>query len=368
MTTGRLDPILLCAMAAACGCGLVLAPWPSAAAAGGAVVVLVADRARAARDARGSARLGALVVLAAALFGLSAWRSAALLRAASARYAATLGALPAPALCAFRARVASSPVVLERGAGPGPSGAHEGARARAPSTGRSRVDVDVLGGECTLAQRPDPGAADAHAEAEAEPADRVIALAAPLRVRLYAAPDDAERGDELELLAQLAPVHLFWNPGLADPRTSIHATGVTASGTVLDAHATARGGGVAALVDRARHAVRGRIQATFAPGVEPLARALVLGETDLDPADSEAFRQSGLSHLLAVSGTHLVLVVLAVERALRALAARIAALAARFDVGRATAALGAPLAWLYADFAGGSGSARRAAAMMTVAM
>ncbi|MBI4954416.1 MAG: hypothetical protein HY908_20495, partial [Myxococcales bacterium] len=133
MTTGRLDPIRLCAVAAACGCGLVLAPWPSAAGAVGAVLVLVAARSRADRDARGPARLGALVALAAALFGISALRSAALLRAASARYAATLGELPAPALCAFRARVASSPVVLERGAGPRPSGADDGARARAPS-------------------------------------------------------------------------------------------------------------------------------------------------------------------------------------------------------------------------------------------
>ena len=49
-----------------------------------------------------------------------------------------------------------------------------------------------------------------------------------------------------------------------------------------------------------------------------MARALVLGESDLDEADNQAFRASGLAHLLAVSGTHLVLVVVgAVARARR---------------------------------------------------
>ena len=96
----------------------------------------------------------------------------------------------------------------------------------------------------------------------------------------------------------------------------------------------------------------------------PLARALVLGEEDLEPEEGEAFRRSGLAHLLAVSGTHLVLVVAGAVRVLGALLLEIRPLAARVRAGALAAAAGVPLAFLYADFAGGSGSARRAAVML----
>ncbi|HEY3595060.1 MAG TPA: ComEC/Rec2 family competence protein, partial [Polyangiaceae bacterium] len=99
----------------------------------------------------------------------------------------------------------------------------------------------------------------------------------------------------------------------------------------------------------------------------PLARALVLGESDLDEADDRAFRASGLSHLLAVSGTHLVLVVAGAVGALGAIAKRVEAWSARYDVSRWSSAFGVVLAWVYADFAGGSGSANRAAAMLSFA-
>src|SRR3712207_8732639 len=47
---------------------------------------------------------------------------------------------------------------------------------------------------------------------------------------------------------------------------------------------------------------------------------------------------------------------------------RIEAIAARWDAGRISAAICIPAAWLYADFAGGGGSAVRAAAMLSAAM
>jgi competence protein ComEC len=72
--------------------------------------------------------------------------------------------------------------------------------------------------------------------------------------------------------------------------------------------------------------------------------------------------------LLAVSGTHLVFAVLGIVRAISFLLVRIERLAARVDVGRIAAALGAVLAPAYADFAGGSGSARRAAWMLTTGL
>jgi competence protein ComEC len=129
-----------------------------------------------------------------------------------------------------------------------------------------------------------------------------------------------------------------------------------------------RGSGLFAWIDRVRASVRARIDASFAPDVGPMARALVLGESDLAPDDDRAFRASGLSHLLAVSGMHLVLVLAIAVRALEGALVRLEALAARLDVGRVAAAIGLPVAWVYAELAGAGGSTVRAAWMATAVL
>jgi competence protein ComEC len=142
---------------------------------------------------------------------------------------------------------------------------------------------------------------------------------------------------------------------------------VAASGGIVDLDVLERGRSITTLLDRARASVRARIVSTFHPEAAALGRALVLGENDLAEDDDDAFRESGLAHLLAVSGTHLVVAVLGFCALLRALLVR-SPLALRLDPARVAAAIGVPAAWLYADFAGGGGSAVRAAAMLTVAM
>jgi competence protein ComEC len=99
-----------------------------------------------------------------------------------------------------------------------------------------------------------------------------------------------------------------------------------------------------------------------------MARALVLGEDDLSLPDQQAFRRSGLAHLLAVSGMHLVLVVVTFVRVLSALLARVPSVTSRVPPARVASAIGIPITWLYADLAGGSGSAIRAAWMTSVAL
>lgn len=190
---------------------------------------------------------------------------------------------------------------------------------------------------------------------------------APLKARLHGGPADLRRGDQLDIVAQLAPVQLFRNRELPDPTPGAARREATASGMLLSADPVTRGGSLFAWVDRARQRARLAIDRSFVPAAAPLARALVLGESDLDPEDDRAFRASGLSHLLAVSGTHLVFAVAALVRALGALLCRIESLAARLDSGRIAAALGVPIALGYADFAGGSGSAWRAAWMLAAA-
>ena len=192
-------------------------------------------------------------------------------------------------------------------------------------------------------------------------------LPVPFRVRLHGGPDGLARGDRLHVIADLAPVQLFRNLDTADPTPSAARQQIMLTGGVLSLDVTERRLGLHSLIDRARSRARQRIVLTFAPAAAGMARALVLGENDLLPEDAHAFQKSGLSHMLAVSGTHLVFAVVAIVHALTFLLARVERLAARWVVARFASCVGLVLSLIYADFAGGSSSAWRAAFMLSVA-
>ena len=192
-------------------------------------------------------------------------------------------------------------------------------------------------------------------------------LPAPFIARLHGGPDGLARGDEVHAIADLAPVQLFRNIDTADPTPSAARSAIVLTGGVLSLDLTSRHWGIRTSIDRARAHARRRIVLTFAPAAAAMARALVLGESDLLPEDALAFQKSGLSHMLAVSGTHLVFAVVALVHGLTFLLVRIEALSSRYVVLRFASLLGVPLSLLYADFAGGGGSAWRAAFMLSVA-
>jgi len=187
------------------------------------------------------------------------------------------------------------------------------------------------------------------------------------KVRLSSAGAGAlARGDELQLIADLGPLRLFRNAALGDPFDAAARQGAVLAGRVLSTETVRPGVGLAAWIDRARSRVRQRIVLTYSERATALGRALVLGENDLDPEDGAAFRKSGLMHLLAVSGTHLVIAVLALVGGLRTILVRMGPLVRWGDPARISAGVGVVLSPLYADFAGGSGSAWRAAYMLAL--
>ncbi|HEX7663329.1 MAG TPA: ComEC/Rec2 family competence protein, partial [Polyangiaceae bacterium] len=190
----------------------------------------------------------------------------------------------------------------------------------------------------------------------------------PAPTMLYAEDGEVARGDELRVVAQIAPPEEIWNVETGDPRPSEARRNVLRSGGVVGLVVVHRAHGPLAWIDRARAHARHRIDATFDPDIAPLARALVLGESDLSDDDDQAFRASGLAHLLAVSGAHLVIVVAGFVAFVRALLSYLPALTARVDVARVAAVPGIVGSWIYADFAGGSGSAWRAAWMLSFAL
>lgn len=110
------------------------------------------------------------------------------------------------------------------------------------------------------------------------------------------------------------------------------------------------------------------LEESLSPETYGIARALVLGdETEIDEETNAHIRGAGLTHVLAVSGMHVTLIVGALVYALRALLLRWTGLATRLDVTRVVTALGVPLALFYADLAGSTPSAWRAAITAAVA-
>jgi competence protein ComEC len=311
---GRGDPVLWIGLAACTGALVTVAPVVTIAAAG-AIGVLLARR-----GARASA------LLAAFFFALAFGRA----RAVVARYEIERGTIVDagawPSRCTFAGVVTRSPVV---------------------AGGGMRLEVEAAAIRC----RDGPllrGRVTVHV---------------PLDVTLTVA-----RSDDVLVTAGLAPPYRFWNDGTGDPRPMSARRGVVLSGGAEDVVVVREGWGVRSWIDRARGHIRLRIDASFPAETAAMARALVLGEDDLATEDQRAFRKSGLAHLLAVSGMHLVLVVMGFASASRAVLARLPALAARWDVSRIAAAVGLPVAWIYADLAGGSGSAVRAAWMCTIVL
>jgi competence protein ComEC len=192
-------------------------------------------------------------------------------------------------------------------------------------------------------------------------------LPTPFLARFHGGPDALARRDRVHVIADLAPVQLFRNLDTADPTPAAARQGIVLTGGVLSLDLIERNTHWTTWIDRARAHARRRIAETFAPAAAAMARALVLGENDLPPEDARAFQKSGLSHMLAVSGTHLVFAVVALVHGITFLLVRIERLSARFVVSRWASLLGVGLSLIYADFAGGGGSAWRAAFMLSVA-
>jgi competence protein ComEC len=308
------DTVLVAGTALAAGALLLVAPCETLVAAVALLALL-----RAARRLRRVATVA--VVLALGSSALRAGRAVARYEDQRVQADAALGL---PKRCTARARVESSPV-------------------RAREVLRWDAELDHL--DCD---------------------DQPVAWRG--RATLYGGPDELARGDETEVVATLGAPQRLWNAAGGDPRPSEAHRDVVRSGGTLDVRVLRRASGVLAWIDRIRAGVRHRIDATFAPDVGPMARALVLGESDLAPDDDRAFRASGLSHLLAVSGMHLVLVLALVVRVLEGALVRIERVAARLDAGRIAAALGIPAAWVYAELAGAGGSTLRAAWMATAVL
>ncbi len=118
------------------------------------------------------------------------------------------------------------------------------------------------------------------------------------------APPAVERGDSVEAEGSLV---LPASGGFAD---YLHANGIAVE---LKASDFRRRGpssdSLVRLADAARRGLRASIEELFSPRESGLLMGLALGDTsNLDPEVVRDFRATGLSHLLAVSGENVVMV------------------------------------------------------------
>ncbi|SHK18948.1 competence protein ComEC [Roseomonas rosea] len=153
------------------------------------------------------------------------------------------------------------------------------------------------------------------------PEGRRVVLAAPRlderpplerRIRIRLRANDPARpapGDQLSVRALLRPAMAPAYPGAFDLQRAAYFSGLAGSGFALNA-ASVVPGDEAPLFSGLRSAIEARVTAALPGGTGAVAAALLTGSQSAIPADElAALRDSGLAHLLSVSGLHVAIVI-----------------------------------------------------------
>jgi len=169
-------------------------------------------------------------------------------------------------------------------------------------------------------------------------------LARQIRLRLRAEdPADPQPGDRLALRALVRPPAAPAYPGAWDFQRAAWFSGLGGNGFALG-RATVTPGAATPFLPGLRATLEARIAATLPGAPGAIAAALLTGSQSAIPAPAlVAMRDSGLAHLLSVSGLHIAIVMGLSYGLLRRLLALVPWVALRVP-GRPVAALGALLA------------------------
>ncbi len=123
------------------------------------------------------------------------------------------------------------------------------------------------------------------------------------------------------------------------------------------------------LLARLRSRLARHQRGTLSLAAAGLATAVTTGRGEaVHPAVRDAFRRSGVAHLLAVSGLHLALIALGVSGILRRAVSRVPALAERVPAQHAAAVATLVAVWAFAAFASARPPVLRAAIMVSAAV
>ncbi|WP_417070984.1 DNA internalization-related competence protein ComEC/Rec2 [Niveibacterium terrae] len=180
-------------------------------------------------------------------------------------------------------------------------------------------------------------------------------------------------GERWRFAVRLKRPHGTLNPHGADFEAWMFSQGLGANGYVRQAppplRLAAGPEGLAARVDRLREAVRESIvRALPESRWQALLVALAVGDQRGVPADQwRLFARTGITHLVSISGLHVVIWAVIVGALVAALWRRVPALALRLPAQQAGALLGVVASLIYCALAGWGVPAQRSLLMLAVA-
>ena len=197
-------------------------------------------------------------------------------------------------------------------------------------------------------------------------------MPARVRISLSKGAPPIHVGDRLLVLANLSPPAGPAAPGAFDFQRvawyqQLGAVGYALAPATVIEHG--RPDGIVRTIDALRADITARILAAL-PGPEGgVAAALLTGEqTAVDKDITQAMRDSGLAHILSISGLHIVFVVALVMGVLRYAIALVPPLALRIDAKKVAAVVALLAALFYTALAGAPVPAQRSCAMAGFAL
>lgn len=206
--------------------------------------------------------------------------------------------------------------------------------------------------------------------------DGIAADATPQRIRVRTMKDGVPLapGDRVRLRASLSPPSKPALPGGFDfARTAwferLGGVGYTYAAPIVDGRDEAAGlrATIERQIDQARTAIGARIKAVLPGEVGAIATALITGERGgISDETNQAFKDSGLFHILSISGLHMVVMAGAVFWTVRLLLAAIPGAAVTLPIKKIAAVAGIFAALVYLAISGGAFATVRAALMISV--
>ena len=197
-----------------------------------------------------------------------------------------------------------------------------------------------------------------------------------VRIRVMSPAGDIRPGDLLKLTATLSPPSVPALPGGFDFARAAYFQRIGAVGYALKApeklppspaSEPSLGQQLGSIVEDVRQVIGRRIAAALPGETGGMATALITGERGgISQETTDAYRDSGLVHIISISGLHMVIMAGAVFALLRFVLAAIPALALTQPIKKWAAFGGAVAALLYYAISGGSPATLRAAIMMVV--
>ena len=196
--------------------------------------------------------------------------------------------------------------------------------------------------------------------------------ATPARVRIVAKTrrDPVAVGDRVESRAMLRPPSPPLFPGGFDFGRKAYFDRIGASGYAIApirrAAADAEPAGIDIVLNRLRQRINEAIDAALPPGVAAIAKALMTGDRAAMPeTDVAAMRDSGLAHLLAISGINVSFMAGIMFFVVRAGLALVPSLALRYPIKKIAAGAGFLAAAAYVAITGLTVPTQRAFLMMS---